>query len=103
MKLFQQQCSLQSGEITEIQELCTTQAEALQNRNPPVTTVQLTREGALTVPAQQAGYPCDEYIITHLALQALQRHPGAGINSNMSFTKILQGPEESFVQFLDRL
>lgn len=44
---------------------------------------------------------CD--ITTHPALQALQQLPGMDINSNMSFGWILQGPAESFVQFLDRL
>lgn len=72
----------------------------LQDRNAPVAIGPLTAEGPFAVPAVQAAYPCDVCdIITHLALQRL---PGMGINSNMSFAEILQGPAELFAQFLDR-
>lgn len=72
----------------------------LQDRIPPITVAQLTREDAFTIPAAQASYLCDTYTITCLALQHL---PGTGTDCNMSFAKILQGLEEQFVQFLDRL
>ncbi|KAF4789023.1 hypothetical protein TURU_155767 [Turdus rufiventris] len=86
------------------QELCTAQAEALQDRNPAIIITQLTGEGAFAVPTAQSGYQCDVYdIITRPALQALRRLPGMGIDSKRSFAKILQGPAELFVQFLDRL
>lgn len=76
----------------------------LQDRNAPVTIGPLTAEGPFAVPAAQAAYQSDVCdIITHLALQALQRLPVMGINSNMSFAEILQGPAELFAQFLDRL
>ena len=90
--------------LTDYHELCTTQAEVLQDRNPPIVAAQLTGEGLYAVPTEQTGYPRDVYdIITHLARQALRRLSGTGIDANMSFAKILQGPAESFVQFLDKL
>lgn len=78
-----------------------TQAEVLPDRNPPILVVQLTREGPYAVPTAQAGYICICDIITCLALRVLCQLLGAGINFNVSFTTILQGLAESFVQFLD--
>lgn len=81
--------------LTDYRELCTTQAEVLQDRNPPIIVTQLSGEGPYAVPTVQAGRRHDVYgIITHLALQALGQLPGTGIDSNMLFTKILQGPAE---------
>lgn len=63
--------------LADYQELCTTQAEALQDRNLPIVVEQLTGEGAFAVPTGQAGYLCKVYdITTCLALQAPQRLRG---------------------------
>lgn len=42
--------------LTDHQELCATQAKALQDRNLPTVVTQLTGEGDYAVPTVQAGY-----------------------------------------------
>lgn len=42
-------------------ELCVSQAEVLQDRNPPIVVEQLTGEGPYAAPTVQAGQPHDIY------------------------------------------
>lgn len=86
--------------LTDYQEVCATQAEALQKRNPPTAVVQLTSFCS----SYSAGYLCEVYgIITRLAVQALWQVLWMGIDSYLSFAEILQRAAELFMQFLVRL
>ncbi|KAJ7399687.1 hypothetical protein BTVI_112595 [Pitangus sulphuratus] len=69
-----------------------------------VTYAQLVGEEAYATLGTQVDYPWEIYeLIAKLVVRAHRKLPSADRDMNMSFAKVLQEPNETYTQFLDRL
>ncbi|KAJ7428352.1 hypothetical protein BTVI_00867 [Pitangus sulphuratus] len=99
--------------LTDFRESCAAHANDQSGLQSGMTCVHLVGEEAYLAPGSQVDYPQEIYaIIVKLVLRAVWRLPSTDRDSNLSstdrdsnlpFAKVLQGPTEPFLQFLDWL
>ncbi|XP_064503473.1 endogenous retrovirus group K member 5 Gag polyprotein-like [Pseudopipra pipra] len=87
--------------LNDFREICSAYANDPQ---AGVSAHQLTGDGNYRSIDAQTGYNREVYeVIAKHAMRAIRKLPSSDRDANLSFTKIVQGPTESYTKFLDRL